>query len=142
MLFYEYVRKLIKNIHLWYMNMYILSVSQFFIFSFFWYINGIYEKIADYYNRKINTANHDICICFDAFSLRKGDILHYHVTCMPRVECTVDCWATIFSSHIFSIYRQVFNIGRTLVGNNIVDHSDVVGTPAVGAAPIISSFWT
>ena len=25
-------------------------------------------------------------------------------------------------------YRQTFDIGRTLVGNKIVDHSDVVGS--------------
>ena len=32
-------------------------------------------------------------------------------------------------------YRQVSNIGRALVGNWIVDHSDVVGASPVGAAP-------
>ena len=36
-------------------------------------------------------------------------------------------------------YRQVCNIRRTLVGNNIVDHSDVVGASPVGAAPTTSS---
>ena len=39
-------------------------------------------------------------------------------------------------------YRQVSNISRTLVGNEIVDHSDVVGASPVGAAPITSSFST
>ena len=39
-------------------------------------------------------------------------------------------------------YRQVSNIRRTLVGNNIVDHSDVVGASPVGAAPTASSFST
>ena len=39
-------------------------------------------------------------------------------------------------------YRQVFNIGRTLVGNQIVDQSDVVGASPVGAAPTSSSFST
>ena len=39
-------------------------------------------------------------------------------------------------------YRQVSNIRRTLVGNKIVDHSDVVGAPPVGAAPTTSSFST
>ena len=33
------------------------------------------------------------------------------------------------------IYRKVSNIRRTLVGNKIVDHSDVVGASPVGAAP-------
>ena len=39
-------------------------------------------------------------------------------------------------------YRQVSNIKRTLVGNQIVDHSDVVGASPVGAAPTTSSFST
>ena len=39
-------------------------------------------------------------------------------------------------------YRQVSNIRRTLVGNKIVDHSDVVGASPVGTAPTTSSFST
>ena len=39
-------------------------------------------------------------------------------------------------------YRKVSNIRRTLVGNEIVDHSDVVGASPVGAAPTTSSFST
>ena len=35
------------------------------------------------------------------------------------------------------MYRKVYNIRRTLVGNKIVDHSD-----EVGAAPTASSFTT
>ena len=42
----------------------------------------------------------------------------------------------------FNKYRQVYNISRTLVGNKIVDPSDVVGASPVGAAPITSSFST
>ena len=37
-----------------------------------------------------------------------------------------------------SIYRQVSNIRRTLEGNKIVDHPDVVGASPVGAAPTTS----
>ena len=37
---------------------------------------------------------------------------------------------------------SVSNIRRTLVDNNIVDHSDVVGASPVGAAPTTSSFST
>ena len=40
------------------------------------------------------------------------------------------------------IYRKVSYIRRTLVGNKIVDHSDVVGASPVGAAPTTSSFST
>ena len=39
-------------------------------------------------------------------------------------------------------YRQVSNIRRTLVGNSIVDHSDVVGASPLGAAPTTASFST
>ena len=39
-----------------------------------------------------------------------------------------------------NIYRKTSNISRTLVGNTIVDHSDVVGASPVGAAPTTSSF--
>ena len=41
-----------------------------------------------------------------------------------------------------TVYRQVSNISRTLVGNKVVDHSDVVGASPVGDAPITSSFST
>ena len=40
------------------------------------------------------------------------------------------------------LYRQISNIRCTLVGNEIVDHSDVVGASPVGAAPTTSSFAT
>ena len=36
-------------------------------------------------------------------------------------------------------YRQTSKISRTLVGNELVDHSDVVGASPVGAAPTTSS---
>ena len=39
-------------------------------------------------------------------------------------------------------YRKTSNIRRTLVGNKIVDHSDVVGASALGAAPPTPSFST
>ena len=40
------------------------------------------------------------------------------------------------------IYRQVSNISCTLVSNEIVDHSDVVGAATTGAAPTTYSFTT
>ena len=39
-------------------------------------------------------------------------------------------------------YRQTSNISRNLVGNIIVDNSDVVGASPVGAAPTTSSLST
>ena len=42
----------------------------------------------------------------------------------------------------FKIYSQISNIRCTLVGNKLVDDSDVVGAAPVGAAPTASSFST
>ena len=42
----------------------------------------------------------------------------------------------------FFEYRKTSNISHTLVGNKIVDRSDVVGASPVGAAPTLSSFST
>ena len=39
-------------------------------------------------------------------------------------------------------YRKTSNISRSLVGNKIVDSSDVVEASPVGAAPTTSSFST
>ena len=47
-----------------------------------------------------------------------------------------------FTSGDIKIYCQTSNIRCTLVGNIIVDHSDVVGALPVDAAPITSSFST
>ena len=46
------------------------------------------------------------------------------------------------SPHLNLKYHKTSNISRTLVGNKIVDHSDVVGASPVGAAPPTSSFST
>ena len=62
--------------------------------------------------------------------------------------CTFVCPSTTFGSWEYMTYlpilnyRKVSNIRRTLVGNKIVDHSDVVGASPVGAAPTTSSFST
>ena len=40
------------------------------------------------------------------------------------------------------IYRKTSNISRALIGNKIVDHSDVVGASPAVAAPTTSSFST
>ena len=39
-------------------------------------------------------------------------------------------------------YRQVSNISRTIVGNKIVDNSDVVGAAPISAAPTTSELST
>ena len=43
---------------------------------------------------------------------------------------------------MYDRYRKTSNIRRTIVGNEIVDHSDVVGASPDGAAPTTSSFST
>ena len=43
---------------------------------------------------------------------------------------------------LLAILCKTSNISRTLVGNKIVDNSDVVGASPVGAAPTTSSFST
>ena len=43
---------------------------------------------------------------------------------------------------LFTKYRNTANISRTLVGNKIVDNSDVAGASPVGAAPTTSSLST
>ena len=43
---------------------------------------------------------------------------------------------------VYSEYRKTSNISRTILGNKIVDNSDVVGPSPVGAAPTTSSFST
>ena len=53
--------------------------------------------------------------------------------CSFRLDCFTDA---------MNKYHEVSNIGRTWVGNEIIDHSDVVGASPVGAAPTISSFST
>ena len=47
-----------------------------------------------------------------------------------------------WSLRYINTYREVSDISRTLVGNIIFDHSDVVGASPVGAAPTTSSFST
>ena len=44
--------------------------------------------------------------------------------------------------HQAILTNKISNIRRTLLGNKIVDHSDVVGASPVGAAPTTSSFST
>ena len=56
---------------------------------------------------------------------------------------TYQCWFCIWLCGDWGkTYRKTSNIRRTLVGNKIVDHSDVVGASPVGAAPTTSSFST
>ena len=46
----------------------------------------------------------------------------------------------MYQTVYMAIYSKIFNISHTLLGNKIVDHSDVVEALPVGAAPTPSSF--
>ena len=65
-----------------------------------------------------------------------------HSTMTPADLIVLELHGSINGPLMFQIYRQVSNISRTLVGNKVVDHSDVVGASPVGAAPTTSSFST
>ena len=62
-----------------------------------------------------------------------------------HTERAQDTYRDIWRGLVFNSncdYRQTSNINRNLVGNKIVDQSDVVGEPPIGAAPTKSSFFT
>ena len=82
-------------------------------------------------------------------------IVQWHYLCLNMLMslcnktylCDLNSWdAALSYKHIITMisgeYRKISNIRRTLVGNTIVDHSDVVGASPVGAAPTTSSFST
>ena len=64
------------------------------------------------------------------------------VSQMPITRWIILLSLNIWSKKIDINYRKTSNISRTLVGNKIVDNSDVVGASPVGAAPATSSFST
>ena len=73
-------------------------------------------------------------------------ILHHHIyhqTCWTyTVFITYIDIDMILGIHKKWIYHNTSNIRRTLVGNKLVDPSDVVGASPVGAAPATSSLST
>ena len=64
--------------------------------------------------------------------------------CLDFRELTglIGRWLDDFITALDCICRKTSYISRTLVGNKIVDNSDVVGASPVGAAPTTSSFST
>ena len=72
--------------------------------------------------------------------IANGKISLWLYSCSTKISLiTGSC---TFAANQTRIYRQTSNINHTLVGNIIVDHSDVVGASPVGAAPTTSSFST
>ena len=87
-----------------------------------------------------------ICLYFALFviicivnSLRSNDTIWWHRSGSTMVQVMACC---LMIPEAVLTYRQVSNIRCTLEGNEIVDHSDVVGASPVGAAPTTSSLST
>ena len=78
----------------------------------------------------------DKCLFIVFFKHSKVKALKPSITRPWRTSCTDDS----FDAQEHHQYRKTSNISHTLVGNKIVDHSDVVGAPPVGAAPTTPSF--
>ena len=60
---------------------------------------------------------------------------------LQTVVAMVTAYISIYSHmarDFIALTYQISNIGRTLPGNNFVDHSDVIGASPVGAAPTTS----
>ena len=70
------------------------------------------------------------------YSCAANEPITNHVGVMPR-KGFPHYWP-----FVKRIYRKTSNINHTLVGNEIVDNSDVVGASPVGTAPTTSSFST
>ena len=64
--------------------------------------------------------------------------------CIYTCQVTLDIsWSPVdWGSRKYPEYLKTSDISRTLVGDKIVDNSDVVGASPVGAAPTTSSFST
>ena len=60
----------------------------------------------------------------------------------PYINAINPLWLVMHYGLQSSEYRKTSNITRTLVGNKIVYHSDVVGASPIGAAPTTYSFST
>ena len=67
-------------------------------------------------------------------------ILQINLTAM--VVILIDKVVGMSNDLVTNNYRKTSNISLTLVGNQNVDNSDVVGASPVGAAPTTSSFST
>ena len=78
------------------------------------------------------------------------DVIMFYFGSIMFLCCTLLCFCLVWlrnyahipRSPLTGICRKVSNIRLTLIGNKIVDHSDVVGASPVGAAPTTSSFAT
>ena len=75
---------------------------------------------------------------WDIFVMTFSTCIMQHV--FKKALTVEKCFSS--TKRVFDIYRKTSNISRTLVGNTIFYHWDVVGASPVGAAPTTSSFST
>ena len=91
---------------------------------------------------------HFYCFCYTVFFI-------YNILELNRHEMDYILEYQLDQSHIIPLesfawescrdiwrYRQGSNMRGTLMGNTLIDHSDVVGATSVGAAPATSPFST
>ena len=104
-------------------------------------LTKIWERIPKGYLHNVCTIQGHILI--DGFvqgcSISSALALEIPHSCTNNQYKLINLIQQILSE---SIYLKVSNISRTLAGNKIVAHSDVVGASPVGAAPITSSLST
>ena len=79
----------------------------------------------------------------DTFAVADGLVPNRHqAICNTHAPCSaIRDYDSSHNSYNVT-YGKTSNISRTLVGNKIVDNSDVVGAPPVGTAPTTSSLST
>ena len=102
------------------------ELGCFYVFHMFsWIINPLYIRMR---------RNIKVCSCI---------MVKFTLEDRERQEHTGLAWMIDIIWMIgYNKYNETSNISCTLVGNKIVDHSDVVGALPVGTAPTTSSFST
>ena len=106
---------------------------------------NICERYTNIYVYDLEICSQNLCISilltckklYEEHALNDGSL--HKINDLHRRGITIYPYFTHIPVHV---YRKVADIRRTLVGNKIVDHSDVVGASPVGAAPTSSSLST
>ena len=70
----------------------------------------------------------NLCVQLDCLRSKFEAEFKYDIYAIEKLHCKMDT------------YRQTCKISRTLVGNKIVDHSDVVGAAPVGILDLTTGF--
>ena len=104
----------------------------------------IYPRWCIYYSNFYFVLNICLYLLRHAKSVaRNNKILNVTMAQSENVRSTPEELSNWWHSVAYGcIYPQTCNMSCTLIGNKIVDHSDVVGTSPVGASPTTSSFST